>query len=111
MKRLSRRQRVLGFLVLAVLVLLLVPFAAVQVQESIFRHRAEQLLADMRSLMIHKAQLPEIRAVFERWHPSRADCVSYQCRFECDVSYDPFTPLLDYSTGSRVCRARAMRPT
>ena len=84
-------------LALAVLGLLFAPFVAVQIQERIFRHRAEQLLADMRLLMMHKAQLPEIRAVFERWHPSEVYCDSYQCWFRSDISYGPFTPFLDYS--------------
>jgi hypothetical protein len=85
-------------LALAVLGLLLAPFVAVQIQERIFRHRAEQLLADMQLLMMHKAQLPEIQAVFKRWHPSRQDCISYQCWFRSDISYGPFPHFLDYSS-------------
>ena len=54
MKALTRRKKILGFVGLAVLALLLAPFVAVQIQERIFRHRAEQLLADMRGLMIFK---------------------------------------------------------
>jgi hypothetical protein len=87
----------LWFLALGVSGLLIAPFGAVQIQERIFRHRAEQLLADMRLLMMHKAELPEIRAVFERWHPSEEHCDSYQCWFRSDISYGPFTPFLDYS--------------
>jgi len=70
---------------------------AVQIQERIFRHRAEQLLADMRALMTHKAKLTEIQAVFKRWHPSEEHCESYQCWFRSDISYGPFTRFLDYS--------------
>ena len=69
MKPFSRKKKILGFVALAVLVLLLAPFVAVQIQERIFRHRAEQLLADMRSLMMHKASLAEIQAVFRRRNP------------------------------------------
>ena len=87
----------LWFLALAGLGLLLAPFVAVQIQERIFRHRAEQLLTDMRGLMLHKAQLSEIQAVFKRWHPSRDHCISYQCWFRSDISYGPFTQFLDYS--------------
>jgi hypothetical protein len=96
MRPLNRKRKILGFLVLAVLVVLLAPFVAVQVQERIFRHRAEQLLADMRSLMIHKAGLAEIQAVFKHWHPSESDCNEQDCRLRIDLSYSPFLPILDY---------------
>jgi len=70
MRLLSRKRKVLWFLALAVLALFLAPFVAVQIQERIFRHRAEQLLTDMRSLMLRKANLAEIQAVFRRWNPT-----------------------------------------
>ena len=96
MRRLSRKHKMLTFLAIAVLGLILAPFVAVQIQERIFRHRAEQLLADMRALMTHKAKLTEIQAVFKRWHPSEEHCESYQCWFRSDISYGPFTRFLDY---------------
>ncbi len=90
MKSLSRKKKILGFVALAVLVLLLAPFVAVQIQERIFRHRAEQLLADMRSLMMHKASLAEIQAVLRRWNPDEVPCSENGCWFETYLSYTVF---------------------
>ena len=42
-------------------------FRGGQVQERIFRHRAEQLFTDIRLLQMYKANLPQIRAVLKRW--------------------------------------------
>jgi hypothetical protein len=71
MKRLNRKQKLLAFFVLALLGLLLAPFVVVQIQEWIFRYRAERVLADVRSLIIHKAPAREVEAVFRRWNPDR----------------------------------------
>jgi hypothetical protein len=64
----------LAFIAIAVLGLLIAPFVAVQIQERIFRHRAEQLLADMRSLMLHKANLKETQAICNRWTAGGDPC-------------------------------------
>jgi hypothetical protein len=56
----------LAFLAIAVLGLLLAPFVVVQIQERVFRHRVEQLFAEVRSLMLHKATLADIRAALKR---------------------------------------------
>jgi hypothetical protein len=90
MKPLRRKRKLLWLLALAVLGLLLAPFVAVQVQERIFRHRAERLLADMRGLMVHKANLAEIQAVFKRWNPNGDPCSGKWCSFQTDLQYRNF---------------------
>ncbi|MFZ0960422.1 MAG: hypothetical protein WAO35_05915 [Terriglobia bacterium] len=97
MRPLNRKRKILGFFALAVIVLLLAPFVAVQVQERIFRHRAEQLLADMRSLMMHKASPTEEQAVFKRWNPSDVECSAEACWFKIDLCYGSFPHVLDNS--------------
>lgn len=86
MRPLRRKHKVLAFLAIAVLGLLLAPFVAVQIQERIFRHRAEQLLADMRLLMTHRASWAEIQAVFKRWDPQGTPCSGGFCSLEGDSS-------------------------
>lgn len=71
MRQISRWRRTLRCLALAVLGLLLAPFVAVQIQEWMFRYRAERVLADVRSLMIRKAPASEVEVVFRRWNPDR----------------------------------------
>jgi hypothetical protein len=66
------------------LVILLAPFVAVHVQEMIFRYRAEHLLADVRSLVVHNADLAEIHAVFKRWDPKGHPCTEDGCTLEGD---------------------------
>jgi hypothetical protein len=104
MKPLSRKKKILGFVALTILVLLLAPFAVVQIQERIFRHRAEQLLADMRSLMTHKASLAEIQAVFRRRNPDgnpQGDpCRDQTCILE-DISSRGFSWIPRYDPNSR----------
>jgi hypothetical protein len=85
MRQLNRKQKMLGFLALAVLGLLLAPFATVQIQERIFRHRAEQLLADIRTIELHKASPTQLRAIFDRWNSG--PCSEQHCELEADVSY------------------------
>jgi len=62
--------------------ILLAPFVAVHVQEMVFRRRAEQLLADMRSLTLRKANMAEIQEVFKRWDPHA--CSEQSCMIEGD---------------------------
>jgi len=95
MRRIGRRHKLLWFLALAVLGLLLAPFVAVQIQERIFRHRAEQLLADMRTLMLHKANLAEMQTVLSRWSPD-SGCIEQDCGLQVDISYGPFVLFLDH---------------
>lgn len=92
---LNRKQKILGLLALAVVVILLAPFVAVQVQERIFRHRAERLLADMRSLMMHKGGAEEMRAMFERWSPYNTGCTGQNCWFHKDLEYGHFSEMYD----------------
>lgn len=86
------------FFAVPILGLLFAPFVAVQIQEHIFRHRAEQLLADMRSLMMRKPSLAEIDTVFKRWRPSEPWCNEDDCWFQSDISYGSFFHFLDYSS-------------
>jgi hypothetical protein len=97
MRPLSGKQKVL-----VVIGILLVPFVAVHIQEMIFRHRAEQLLADMRSLMMRKANAAEVEAVFKRWNPNGNPCfgpsisseghprAARGCNLEAEVERDDF---------------------
>ncbi len=103
MRPLDRKQKVLRFIALAALGLLLAPFVAVQVQERIFRHRAERLLADMRSLMLRKATMAEIEAVFKRWNPHGDPCFGELGYFYghprsgqgCNLAADSWSPSFD----------------
>jgi hypothetical protein len=89
------KKKILGFLALAAFGLFLAPFVAVQIQERIFRHRAEQLLADMRLLMLHKANLAEMQRVFKRWNPDSGSCSDLDCWLETNLSYSSFADV-DY---------------
>lgn len=62
--------------------ILLAPFGAVHLQERIFRYRAGHLLSDMRFLVGHQANLPEIQAVFKHWDPHA--CSEQGCTIEGD---------------------------
>jgi len=77
MRPLSGKQKTL-----VVIGILLAPFVAIHIQEMIFRHRAEQLLADMRSLMMRKANLAEVQGVFNRWNHSDYRCPGSDCWLE-----------------------------
>ena len=89
MSPVSRKKKILGFLALALFGLLLGPFVAVQIQERIFRHRAEQLLADMRFLMLHRANLNEARAIFNRWNVDGDPRAGQYCSFEVELQGGP----------------------
>jgi hypothetical protein len=89
MRPVIRKKKILGFLALALFALLLAPFVAVQIQERIFRHRAEQLLADMRFLMLHRANLNEARPVFNRWNVDGDPCAGQDCSFEVELQGGP----------------------
>jgi len=91
MRRFGRRQKILGFLALAVLGLLLAPFVAVQIQERIFRHRAEDLLADMRTLMMHRGNPTKILAISKRWDADGDPCSAQDCRLEILLTYGSFS--------------------
>ena len=70
--------------VLILLGILLAPFVAVQVQERIFRYRAERLLADMRALIAWKASAGEVQAVFKSWTSDGNPCSDGGCMLEGD---------------------------
>lgn len=76
----SRHSRTLRIFIL--LGILLAPFGAVHLQERIFRYRAGHLLSDMRFLVGHQANLPEIQAVFKHWDPHA--CSEPGCTIEGD---------------------------
>jgi hypothetical protein len=80
----------LAFLAIAVLGLILAPFVAVQIQERIFRHQAEQLLADVRSLMLHRSNPAEFAAVAKRWHQDGPSCTEQHCWLETGRDYPSF---------------------
>ena len=102
MNTLGRKKKFWGGVALAVLGLLLAPFAIVQIQERVFRHQAEQLLADMRLLMMHKADLPEIRSVLKRWHHFEPWCDENDCWLQSDISYGSFFHFLAYHPTSEI---------
>jgi hypothetical protein len=64
--------------------MLLAPFVAVQIQQRIFRHRAERLLADLRALQLRQASLAEMQAEFTRWVPHGNPCSEDGCSLEGD---------------------------
>jgi hypothetical protein len=72
------------------LALLFAPFVAVQIQEHIFRHRAEQMLADMRSLMLHRTNPTELPAIAKRWIADDASCSEKHCWLETFLDYPGF---------------------
>lgn len=90
MRRLSRRQKILEFLALAVLGLIVAPFVAVQIQERIFRHRAEKVLTDVRWLMLHRTNPPEFTAIAKRWHQDDPSCTEQHCWLETGLDYTAF---------------------
>jgi len=59
--------------------------AAIHIQQRIFRHRAERLLADVQSLRVRQATFDQAVEVFDRWQPwgsydlpcSRENCTFY----------------------------------
>jgi len=69
---------------LSLLALLLALVAIIRAQQYAFRHRAEQLLTDVRSLDIGKASFADTQIVFKRWPEARNEgaCASVQCDFE-----------------------------
>jgi len=80
MRPLSGKQKTL-----VVIGILLAPFVAVHAREMIFRYRAEQLLGDVRSLMVHRGTRTELQAMSDRWNS--APCTEQNCDLESDLSY------------------------
>lgn len=114
MRPLNRKHKILRFLAVVIVVILLAPFVAVQVQERIFRHRAERLLADMRSLMMHKGGAEEMRAMFDRWSPYDGVCSGQNCWFHKDLEYGLYPEMYDLefesNLGLRLFRFFGGRP-
>jgi hypothetical protein len=96
--RLWRRLlRIIGYTCLAVLSLLLVAFIAVQIQQHIFRHRAERLLADFHSIHLRETTWPEAKVLMQRWSKyGHADgpCDATSCGYAITLS-DPNIHLYD----------------
>jgi hypothetical protein len=108
MRQFGRWQKILGFLALAVLGLLLAPFVAVQIQQWIFRHRAEDLLADMRTLMMHRGNPTKILAISKRWDADGDPCSAQDCRLEILLTYGSFSEI-DYCQDATDWRSRWLR--
>lgn len=59
--------RILGYTLLATLSLLLVAFLVTQIQQHIFRHRAERLLADFHTIHLRETTWSEAQTLMQRW--------------------------------------------
>jgi hypothetical protein len=59
--------RCLKYVALSLLLLIVLAVCAIHVQERILRHRAENLLENIRSLELRKANFADTQKVFQRW--------------------------------------------
>jgi hypothetical protein len=76
--------RVLRAVVVTAVVVVLVAFALVHVQQRVLRYRAERLLADFHSLQIDRSTWPETQEVIGRWSKwgyAKGDCTRTHCIF------------------------------
>src|SRR5580698_8341667 len=70
---------------LAALALLFVAVIFIQVQQRIFRYRAEHLLADMQAIRLHQSSWRDAQALLHRWGAWGHDdgtCTFTNCRYK-----------------------------
>jgi hypothetical protein len=80
---------------LAVLILTLVLCAYVPIQQQILRHRAEKLLADIRTLQLRKSTWADAEILMKRWGAwghYEGSCNQSECHYQINL-LDPFTRL------------------
>lgn len=81
----SRLRRILQNVVLISLAVFLGALLAIQVEQHLFRRRAEQLLSNIRSLDLGKATFADEQNIFRRWHGSvhhNGNCTETDCEVE-----------------------------
>lgn len=67
MARLAQLRRVLIYFIVCAAALLLLGFAAIHIQQGILRHRAQQLLTDIRSINLRHTTYAEVQPILRRW--------------------------------------------
>jgi len=100
---LRRLRRALDFSFFAVFALLLLALAASQIEQRLFRHRAERLLAEIQSLELRKTPWPEALAKFQHWDANRQfndHCDEHNCSFQ--ITLDDNDAVLGYLTSRNV---------
>jgi len=91
--RLRSLRRVLLVLLLAVCALLSLALIASQVEQHLFRRRAEQLLSEVQSLELRKTPWPEALAKFQHWGADRKfgdECDEHKCSLQITLTEPVF---------------------
>jgi hypothetical protein len=85
-----RLRRALFVLFLVVCALLSLALVAGQIEQRIFRRRAERLLAEVQSLELRKTPWPEALVKFQHWGANRKfddHCDEHKCSFQITLDY------------------------
>jgi hypothetical protein len=85
MKHLALTRRTLLYVAFAAVATLFAALGAIQLQQRIFRHRAEQLLADVQSLKLRETTFGEAQGLFRSWKDFGkydGECTEKHCEFQ-----------------------------
>lgn len=89
--------RVLRMVVVTAVVVVLVAFAFVQVQQRVLRHRAERLLADFQAIRLKQSNWADAQVLMERWGAwghYEGTCTAEDCGYTVKLE-DEVTKLYD----------------
>jgi hypothetical protein len=84
-RRRSKRVRVRPIVIFGLLILLLVPFAVVQIPQYVMRYRAAQLLSDFQKMSLHETSWSDAQILMERWSKwghTDGPCTEQDCQYE-----------------------------
>ena len=80
--------RTLKVLLLLIVSFIVVAFALVRVQQYVFRHRAERLLADFQSMQLHESTWTDAQALMTRWGAwghYDGTCTATDCAYKIEL--------------------------